>query len=176
MSNQIAKKYVNALMKSCDDKELKGFFDSLTKLSQSFKIEKFRNIISSPDVGKSEREKLILSLSENSSEKFANFLKLLNQNDRLGLIPDICDELEYQVAIKNNSFHGVILSDFDISKEQLKALEESFSKKFNSTIVLEKSSKSYSGVKVEIDDMGIEVSFSLDRLKAQMAEHILKAI
>jgi len=176
MSSQIAKKYVNALMKSCNEKELDSFFNSLKELSKSFEVEKFVNIITSPDVNFSQREEFILSINENKDAKFINFLKLLNQNDRLELIPAICDELEYQLAIKNNRFEGLILSDFDISKEQLKSLEESFSKKFDSTIKLKKAEESYPGVKVEIDDLGLEVSFSLERLKAQMAEHILKAI
>ncbi len=176
MSNQIAKRYVSALMKSCSDSELTAFFDTLKELSKSFGNEKFLNIISSPDVNSSQREEFILSINENKDEKFINFLKLLNQNDRLELIPAICDELEYRLAIKNNSFEGLVLSDFEISEEQLKSLEESFSKKFDSTIKLKKAKESYPGVKVEIDDLGLEVSFSLERLKAQMAEHILKAI
>ena len=34
----------------------------------------------------------------------------------------------------------------------------------------------YPGIKVELDNLGVEVSFSAERLKAQMCEHILKAI
>jgi hypothetical protein len=34
----------------------------------------------------------------------------------------------------------------------------------------------YPGIKVEVESLGIEVSFSQDRLKAQMAEHILNSL
>ncbi len=176
MSNLIVKKYVNALIKSCSNKELNEFYKELGYLSLAYNQEKFMNIILSPDVNNLRKEDFILSLIENKNKKFINFLKLLSQNNRLELIPLICDELRYQVAVKNNKFSGTIMSDFKITKAKIKTLEDSFSKKFNSTIKLEKSEVEYPGVKVEIDDLGVEVSFSLERLKAQMSEHILKAI
>lgn len=55
-------------------------------------------------------------------------------------------------------------------------MEENFSKKFNSKIKLDGSKSDYNGVKVELDDLGVEVNFSIDRLKSQMSEYILKAI
>ena len=176
MSNQIARKYVKALMKSFDDAELKEVYNSLEELSSACKLEKFNNIIESPDMDSKKREEFILSLNENSDSKFVNFLKLLSQNNRLDLMPEICNELNYQEAIKNNQFTGVIMSDFDITSDKISALQESFSKKFNSQIELKKSDDKYPGVKVKIDDLGLEVSFSLERLKAQMSEYILKAI
>jgi F-type H+-transporting ATPase subunit delta len=176
MSNQIARKYVKALMKSFDDEKLKEVYNSLSELSSACELDKFNNIIESPDMDSQKREQFILSLNENSDKNFINFLKLLSQNNRLGLIPEICDELKYQEALKNNEFAGVIMSDFEISQDKIDALENSFSKKFNSTIKLVKSDVEYPGVKVKIDDLGLEVSFSLERLKAQMSEYILKAI
>ncbi|MFK5880738.1 MAG: F0F1 ATP synthase subunit delta [Sulfurospirillum sp.] len=176
MSNQIARKYVKALMKSFDDKELKEIFLSLEELSSACKIDKFNNIIESPDMDSKKREEFVLSLNKNSNAKFVNFLKLLSQNNRLDLMPEICNELKYQEALKNNRFNGVIMSDFEITQDKISALEESFSKKFNSHIKLTKSDVEYPGVKVKIDDLGLEVSFSLERLKAQMSEYILKAI
>ncbi len=176
MSNQIARKYVKALMKSFDDEKLKEIYKSLQELSTACKVDKFSNIIESPDMDSKKREEFILSLNTNNDEKFVNFLKLLSQNNRLDLMPEICDELKYQEALKNNEFTGVIMSDFDITQEKIDALQESFSNKFHSTIKLVKSDFKYPGVKVKIDDLGLEVSFSLERLKAQMSEYILKAI
>jgi len=176
MSTKIAKKYVNALIKSCNEKELNSYFKELIRLSSLYHEEKFLNIISSPDVKNAEKEKFILSLNQDKDQKFINFLKLICENDRLDLLPLVCDELRYQVAVENNKFDGVIISDFSITAKKIKTLEESFSKKFDTDIKFSKSKDKYPGVKVEIDDLGVEVSFSLERLKAQMSEHILKAI
>ena len=69
----IAKKYVNALIKSCDDKELESFFETLKKLSKSFESQKFikipKYVISSIKVGE-ESGKLSVVLIE-----MAKFLK-----------------------------------------------------------------------------------------------------
>ncbi|WP_458701048.1 F0F1 ATP synthase subunit delta [Sulfurospirillum sp. 1307] len=176
MKGIIAKKYVNALLKSCEDSEVLAIEKSIEELSSAFSNSKFKNIISSPDVTSKEKEDFILSLLSLEDKKLINFIKLLASNERLYLIPEILKELKYQNCVKNNSYVGEIISNFEIDKEQVSKLEENFSKKFNANIKLETKLSDYPGVKIELDDLGVEVSFSLDRLKAQMVEHILKAI
>ena len=73
-------------------------------------------------------------------------------------------------------FEGEVLSNFKITPAQIATLEENFGKKFNAKVKLHPSKNSYPGIKIALDDLGVEVSFSLERLKAQMSEHILKAI
>lgn len=176
MSSAVAKKYVNALMSSCTENELSVIYSLLNELLKAFKFDKFNNIILSPDVSLTDKESLVLSLVETKNQKFENFVKLLNNNDRLGLIPSIVKELKYQVSLKNNSFEGEIFSNFEISKDQIATLEANFSKKFNAQVILHSTVNDYPGIKVQLDDLGVEVSFSLERLKAQLTEHILKVI
>jgi F-type H+-transporting ATPase subunit delta len=176
MSSTVAKKYVNALMSSCTENELSVVYALLTELLKAFKIDKFNNIILSPDVTLANKENLVLSLVETKNAKFENFIKLLNCNDRLGLIPSIAKELKYQVSLKKNAFEGEIFSNFEITKAQIATLEANFSKKFNAQVTLHSTVNDYPGIKVQLDDLGVEVSFSLERLKAQLTEHILKAI
>lgn len=176
MSTAIAKKYVNALMESCNETELKSILTALVGLREAFKVIKFNHIVLSPDVSAKEKEALVLSIVTLEDVKFSNFIKLICLNDRLGLIPAIEKELNYQISLKNNYFEGEILSNFEVSKAQKAELEENFGKKFNAKVKLNASKKSYPGIKIELDDLGVEVSFSLERLKAQMSEHILKAI
>lgn len=176
MSGAIAKKYVNALMKSCNEKELSEIYKALVTLTEAFKIVKFNNIILSPDVSMGEKENLVLSLVDTKEAKLINFIKLVVLNDRLVLIPSIVKELNYQLSLKNNVFEGEVLSNFAITSAQMKTLEENFGKKFDAKIKLNASQNTYPGIKIALDDLGVEVSFSLERLKAQMSEHILKAI
>ena len=176
MSGAIAKKYVNALISSCNDAELTEINGLLTQLVGVFKIEKFNNIILSPDVSTESKEGLVLSLTEIQNVKFQNFIRLLGNNDRLKLIPAIVKELKYQLSLKNNSYEGSVLTNFKMSPKQIATLEENFSKKFNANIKLNANENTYPGIKVELDDLGVEVSFSVERLKAQLTEHILKAI
>ncbi len=176
MSTAIAKKYVNALIESCDDATLANLYSSLVSLKDAFKIAKFNNIILSPDVSQADKETLVISLVDTKEAKLINFIKLLALNDRLALLPVIVKELGYQISLRNNSFEGEVLSNFDISAAQIAMLEANFSKKFNAQVKLNPSKNDYPGIKIALDDLGVEVSFSLERLKAQMSEHILKAI
>jgi len=176
MKGIIAKKYVNALMKSCNDSELSLAESAINEISSAFTSSKFNNIILSPDLSNEKKEEFVLSLLQENKGKIVNFIKLLATNDRLPLIPSIAKELKYQISLKSNSYEGEVVSNFEISKEQITKLEENFSKKFSANIKLKAQVSDYPGVKIQLDDLGVEVSFSLDRLKSQMVEHILKAI
>ena len=176
MSGAIAKKYVNALMSSCNDSELNEMFALLQELAQAFKIEKLQNIVLSPDVSSKDKVALVLSFITQSTQKSQNFIKILGENDRLSLLPSVAKELKYQLSLKNNTYEGEIVSNFEVSTTQVSKLEENFSKKFNAQIKLHSTVNAYPGIKIQLDDLGVEVSFSLERLKAQMSEHILKAI
>ena len=74
MSTAIAKKYVNALMESCNEKELSNIHTALTSVSEAFKIAKFNNIILSPVVSQKDKESLVLSLIDMEDAKFLNFI------------------------------------------------------------------------------------------------------
>lgn len=176
MREQIVKKYVKALVDSLNEQELKEFDESLNLIKSAFSVDKFINIIHSKDIKNIQKVKLIFSFIENPSQKLTNFIKLLGLNDRLELIPSIVDELVFQRAKKQNEFTGIIQSSFDINAQKITDLEQSFSKKLNAKIKLKHIKTQYSGIKISIDDLGVEVSFSIDRLKSLMAEYILKAI
>ncbi len=176
MSGAIAKKYVNALIKGCSEGEIQEIYVLLSQVSEAFKLEKFNNIILSPSISSVAKEELVLSFVESQNTKFRNFIKLLNSNDRLEIIPSIVKELKYQISLKKNAFEGTVSTSFEMQQAQIAMLEDNFSKKFNAKISLRAEKNSYPGIKVELNDLGVEVSLSVERLKAQMAEHILKAI
>jgi len=176
MNSIIAKRYVKALMKSLKDKEIEEVYKGLSGLVPAFSDHKFRDILLSPDVSKSEKEKFVLSVLNTKNQKIINFIKLLVSHKRLMEIPSIVDELDYQLSLKRNEFKGVIISNFKMKKAEIDKLEKTFSKKFNSSIKLENKVTDYPGIKVEIGALGVEVGLSQDRLKAQLLQHILKAI
>ncbi|MBE0491723.1 MAG: F0F1 ATP synthase subunit delta [Sulfurospirillum sp.] len=176
MKAMIAKKYVNALIKSCTQDELQQTATSIASLSTAFALPKLNNIIFSQDLSAYKKEKFILSLVSDANIKTVNFLKLLAKNDRFALLPAIDKELKFQIACKQNSYQGTIVSNFTLNQDQVAKLEERFSKKFAATIALKSVTSDYPGIKIELDDLGVEMSFSFERLKAQMVEHILKAI
>ena len=176
MKELVAKKYVKALMQSCDDAELTILSGALKELSGAYGIEKFKNIIQSPDVCSDKKESFILEILESPTNKLVNLIKLLSENDRLAIIPSIAQELEYQISLKSNEFTGDVVGSFEITEEQKTKLEESFGKKFGATIKLNSAKTDCRSKRIQLEGLGVGVSYSVERLKAQMAEHILKAI
>ncbi len=176
MTSVVAKKYVKALMETVGKDEIRGYYENLLALKNAYSIEKMRNIVFSPTLKKEEKIAFLTSLVESSDDRLNNFIKILVTHDRVSLIPAICDELRYQISLQENSYEGKIISSGAVDENDKKSIEEKLSSKFNSTIVLKDEKSDYPGIKIEIEDLGVEISFSIDRLKAQMTEHILKAI
>lgn len=177
MSNMVAKRYVKAIL-SCisSDDEFREVDSVLKTLASAFLIPKLDLILNYPSMTQDKKIDFLLSLIDNKNNKIKNLLKILNDNKKLSLIPAIYEEFSYQKSLKDNVYQGTVYSNFKIQLDKIKQLETSFSKKFNSSIIFNENYNSYNGIKIELDKLGFEVSFSLDRLKTQMSEYIIKAI
>ncbi len=176
MSEIIAKKYVKALLGSLKDKEIKDALNNLQSLIPAYDNKKFNSILNSYDISDDDKANFILSLFKKPDAKLINFIKLLSANKRLTDIPSIVKELSNQISVKENKYEGFLISGFKVKADEIKDIEQNISKKLNTSIKLKNRVTDYSGIKVEVDSLGIEVSFSADRLKAQMSEHILKSL
>lgn len=176
MKEVVAKKYVKALIGELSAAELQSFIANLSKIAAAFSVDKFKNIISLPTLKTTQKVEFVLSLVNEPNLHFKNFIKLLGVNKRLELIPVILQEILAQQAARESLYRGNVYGNFELTSEQIGALEENFSKRFNAKIKLESSKNEYNGIKVDLDDLGVEINFSVDRLKAQLSEHILKAI
>jgi F-type H+-transporting ATPase subunit delta len=81
-----------------------------------------------------------------------------------------------EIAKLAKKYSGVIYSDTKIDAKLITQLSNGLSKKFDSKISLTYKKDSFNGIKVDVEDLGIEINFSKDRINDQMVEHILKAI
>ncbi|AQW86406.1 ATP synthase, F1 complex, delta subunit [Campylobacter pinnipediorum subsp. caledonicus] len=176
MNEIVAKKYVKAILNGSSSTDLDIFIENLENISSAFENEKFQNIITMPALKNDLKVDFLISLATSSNDKFNNLIKLLAKNKRLELIPAILAELKTKKANMQNVYIGKIYGEVELDNKQKEDIEEKFSKKFNANIKLDVVKKKYNGIKVELDELGIEVSFSVDRLKAQINEYILKAI
>ena len=176
MSEAIGKKYIKALIASVGDSNLDSVNNALSSLSAAFSSEKFNNIILSSEVKQAEKESFVLALLENPDAKLTNFIKLLVENGRVSDIPAMSKELQKQIAMKNNTYQGVLISNFEVDAGQIADIEKNLSSKLGSTIKLENKVSDYPGLKVEIEDLGVEVGLSTARVKSQLVEHILKSL
>ena len=176
MRDLIAKRYVKALLDGRDVKSSTAIYNDLKAISSAFKEEKFISIISSSEVTNSSKVDLILSFVENCGDDLKNLIKLLGTNKRIDLIPDMVKVLEGQISRMNNTYTGVVYTNKKLTAKYVSSIEDQFSKKFDVKLSLSQNVCDYDGIKVDIDSLGVEISFSKERLKSQMINHILKAV
>ena len=176
MNDLIAKKYVKALVDGRDAKSITSVSNNLNSISSAFSNDKFNSIISSPEVNDSSKVELVISLVKKADKTLTNFVKLLGEKRRLELLPFIADELNVQIAKMNNTYVGVVYTNQELSSDYVSSIESQFSKKFDVKLSLSQNVCDYDGIKVDIDGLGVEISFSKERLKAQMIDHILQAV
>ena len=173
MSSLVAKRYVKALM---DKENRDDVYNELSEITTAYSNSKFLSIIESSDIKSSAKVGLIISFIDNCSVTTTNLVNLLDENKRLNIIPDIVNEMQIQLAQINNIHTGTVYTNQKLSDSIIDKIEESFSKKFNTTLTLTQQICDYNGIKVDIEGLGVEIAFSKDRLKAQMINHILKAV
>ncbi|AJD01095.1 ATP synthase F0F1 subunit delta [Campylobacter lari] len=173
MESVIAKTYAKAILERND---FEDFYSNLLELSLAFASNKFIDILNSYEIKQGKKLEFILSLLDNPSDAFKNFINLIVDNKREMLIPEITKELSEQKALKENTFLGQVYSKEQLSAEEIKNLEEKLSAKFNAKIRLDSKISDSDSVKISLDGLGYEISFSMQSLKAKMNEYILKAI
>ena len=177
MEELIAKKYIKAIKDSSDISSMENIAAIFSTLAESFNDSKFVQIIDSPDVTKEQKSEILLAAvkSANSNE-IDNFIKLLTEHGRLNIIPAIAEVMRKDVADSTKTYSGNIYSDSDIDAKVLEDLSSGLSKKFDSKISLEFTKNDFNGIKVDVEDLGIEINFSKTRINSQIIEHIVKAI
>ncbi len=176
MKEVIAKRYIKALKLSSSIEELENFYKILDSISIALLEPKFADIIYSPEVSKEVKVNLILDSISNIDEKLKNFIKIIGEYKRFDILPEVTKELRYQLALTKNKFEGKVFTSKKLTNVQIKELTNSFNQKLNTEIILTQEIGDFNGVKVEINDLGVEIGFSKDRLENQIIEHILKAI
>ncbi|SFV56624.1 ATP synthase delta chain [hydrothermal vent metagenome] len=177
MNELVAKKYVKALAKEFDFETLQNVSEVLMALAEALNDDKIKAVIYSPEVSKEKRsEILVAALSGTKSKEIENFIKLLVENNRVELVADIATVLQSYIANQKREFSGIVYSDSDIDEKILNELSTGLGKRFDSTIALSYVKSDFDGIKVEVDGLGVEISFSRSRISDQIVDHILKAI
>ena len=84
--------------------------------------------------------------------------------------------MKKDLARTNKSFTGVVYSDEKITAKVIKDLSTGLGAKYDSKITLEFVQNDFNGIKVDVEDLGIEINFSKTRINNQIIDHIVKAI
>jgi len=175
MEELIAKRYAKAL--SSVTKDLKSSLDVLNVLSEAMESAEIKRILISPIVSSEKKSEMILdALGKSADVTLVNFIKILGKNRRLDLIPAITKVLNSDVQKASNEYEGVLKSKERLDETALSNLEETLKKYTGSTIRLTQEKSDLDGLRVAVDDLGIEVNFSKQRVKEQLIDFIKRSL
>lgn len=175
----IAKKYSKAIVQNVGFSELEPFLKNLKKLAEPFHIEKFLDIINSPCISKSDKQDFLLQFLDKkhaSFEKIKNFIGLLAENDRFDIIPSVCELLQSNIDEQNNSYVGVLYLNKEGDSASIDKIKKNLSERLNIDLDIQQRIVDIEGIKLIIEDLDIEVSFSREYFLNELKSHILKAI
>jgi len=177
MEDLIAQRYVNALLDAAADNKKAEYIEALNALSQAFSSSDIGTILESPIVSHDDKLSLVLdALGKSADSSMTNFIKILAENKRLSLIPTITSIINMQIQKESNEYKGIVISKEALSDDSITSLEASLSKYTGSKIELAQQSGDVDGMKVSVEDLGIEVNFSKDRVKQQLIDFIKKSL
>ncbi|WP_415398120.1 F0F1 ATP synthase subunit delta [Sulfurimonas sp. CS5] len=177
MEELIAKRYIKALKQSADVQTMENMTVVFSALAESFNDAAFIQIIDNPMVSKEQKLEILLAAVKPAKSEIINTLiKLLVEKNRTSIIPALAEGMRKDMADTNKTYSGVVYSDSDIDAKVIQDLTSGLSKKFDSNISLDFIKDDFNGIKVDVEDLGIEINFSKTRINNQIIEHIVKAI
>ena len=174
MEELIAKRYASAL--SSVSKDLPGVIEVLNVLSEAISTPEIKSTLISPIISNESKTEMILSAMSDDDNILVNFIKILGENGRLDLIPAITKVLNTDQQRVANEYEGVLKSASLLDEAALGDLEETLKKYTGSTIKLTQEKTDLEGLRVSVDDLGIEVNFSKQRVKEQLIDFIKKSL
>ena len=177
MEELIAKWYIKAMNTNANKASIQNIASVFSILADFFKDKKFVQIIDNPNVSANDKSEILLeAVASADSSQVNNLIKLLVENKRINIIPAIAKELNKEIARSTKTYEGLVYSDTKITVKTMKELSDGLGKKFDSKISLTYVKDDFDGIKVDVEDLGIEINFSKARIDSQMIEHIVKAI
>jgi F-type H+-transporting ATPase subunit delta len=175
MEELIAKRYAKALSEAT--KNVQTLVAKLDVISEALSSKEVSDILVSPMIDSSKKTDMILSVLKGDRDKILkNFIKVLGEKKRLELIPAITKVLNADIQKEANVYEGVLKSSSELKSKEIKELEQTLSKYTGATIKLTQENSDLDGLRVSVDDLGIEVNFSKDRVKEQLIDFIKKSL
>ncbi len=174
MEELIAKRYAKAL--SSASKDIAGTLEVLNVLSEVVSSKEIKSALTSPIISSEDKTAMILSALGEGDATLVNFIKILGENGRLDLLPAITKVLNSDQQRVSNEYEGVLKSASSLDEAAVANLEETLKKYTGSMIKLTQEKSDFDGVRVSVDDLGIEVNFSKQRVKEQLIDFIKKSL
>ncbi|SHH22009.1 F0F1 ATP synthase subunit delta [Tepidibacter thalassicus] len=179
MAKLVASRYANALFEvGIEGDKLDILNEELKAVVDIFKEnEDFLNILKAPLVSKEEKKVLVENVyKDRASLEMLNFLKVLIDKGRIGIIYEIFDEFKVLMNEKNNVLEAVAVTAVPMNEDMLKQLQEKLSKIKGKNILLKNEvDKSVLGgvlVKMGNEEIDGTLKTRLEKLQDKLSQII----
>lgn len=177
MEELIAKRYVNALVSVANDEQKALYAEALTALAVAFEDKSVAERLSSPLMPQTDKTSFVLAgLGDAADNKLQNFIKVIGEHNRLDLLPVIAKVLNQILQAERNEYEGTVIASNELGAAEIINLENSLKTYTGSTVKLSQQQSDVDGIKVKVEDLGIEVNFSKQRVKEQLIDFITKSL
>ncbi len=177
MEELIAKRYAVALLELSDSKVLQNQIASLENMVEALATDRIKEIVESPLVSNSDKFKsLVEPLKGSIDDTLYKLIAVMSQKGRLNLLPELLDIIKFEMKKRSNEFEGTIESDKSLTNRDIKNLEKTLQRYSGAKITLKKVGETEDGIRVKVEDLGLELNFSKSRVKADLLAYIQQAI
>ena len=153
MISEISKRYADATYSLFNENELLDMQKECKELIVLFKENKeVSRLLDNRFVKKEERISLADKIFTNIDSRFKNLIKVVINNNRISYMDEILDGINSLINQHFGVLEGLLYSPFELSKEQIKKVEEKISqlegKKCSLTLIIDPNL--IGGIKVSI--------------------------
>ena len=173
--SSLCRNYTKALLDSSAVEKATHFVKLLEKLSKYFEYEEFIKVIESPAIPRASKENFIFSIVDIKDSQFINFIRVLNENNRIFLIPYIHRDLVQLMRIYSNEYEMIVYSSFKLSESELSMIRDFVSNKINTSLHIIEKHMDDEGIKVFVNDAFIEISFLKSMFLRDLKSHIMRS-
>lgn len=179
-SDVIAKKYAKSVYDTYSGK-VEDFLEVLNIINTAKNNKDYQDAINNPFIKSGDKAEFILALlatnKKSEDKKISNFIKLVSKNNKLSLLPSIYTYLNLAYVSDIAKYEGKVFASEKMDKKEIDNLSKLLSKKISKNLVLEyEDDINFNGIKVDIEQLGLELVFSKNAIKNKLSNHILKAI
>jgi len=133
-----ARPYAKAVYDIADEnKTLDSWGDALANLANVISDSQMSELLDNPELGNIQKGELLIQvLGDNLTEQQQNLVKLMAENGRLKLMPDVLEQFEVARAKAENKIEAEVISAFELSAEQSSELVNTLKNKLGCDITL----------------------------------------
>ncbi|HIV49761.1 F0F1 ATP synthase subunit delta [uncultured Helicobacter sp.] len=176
MMDLIAKKYTRAILETFSVKEVESIVVLFSQLSKVLEDKKVCDFIYSPFLDKAKKEELLVGVFSESEARFENLIRVLVRSNRISAIPEITRMLEKKILADKKHYVAVLKIKEELDSATLQSIAKSLSSKLKVNLDVRQEKAAVDGIRLSVEDLGVEISFSKERFFTDLTNHILKAI